>query len=139
MRALSLKGDNLFDGLLRPGDRVDVLFTTHEGAEPSTATLLQNIMVLSVGGIIDRANSTSSRGLASSAVLSVSLEQSQLLTQALEHGTLALVLRNPDDILIAKNTPTANAHDVLPTAGSAKSQTSIKAAESKPAEVVRAR
>jgi pilus assembly protein CpaB len=113
MRALSLRGSTLFDGLLRPGDRVDVLFSTDEGTR-STSTLLQNILVLSVGGVIDQPESSkNSYRNPSSAVVSVTLEQSQLVTQAVQHGKLELALRNPNDIVIVERSAPATAEDVL--------------------------
>jgi pilus assembly protein CpaB len=113
MRALSLRGSSLFDGLLRSGDRVDVLFSTNEGNR-STSTLLQNVLVLSVGGVMDQ-RETPKGGYhnPSSAVVSVTLEQSQLITQALQHGKIELALRNPNDIVIVEKSVPATADDVL--------------------------
>lgn len=141
MRALSLKGSALFDGLLRPGDRVDLLFSTQEGASPGTSTLLQNVMVLSVGGTIDPAakDSTGYRN-PTSVTLSVTLEQSQLITQAQLHGQIALVLRNPDDIVIIEQAAVAAAGDVLKTeTARAQSRPSLTPASTRPQEIVRAR
>ena len=48
MRAYALSdADTSFDGLLRPGDRVDVLWTAAEGAEASV--VMENVLVLTVG------------------------------------------------------------------------------------------
>jgi pilus assembly protein CpaB len=118
MRAVAIDlraGD--FDGLLRPGDRVDVLFTQNakDGAG-TTSTLLQNVLVLSVGGNIARADQTApptplrSSG---SVTLSVSALQAQLVTQAKERGRLTLSLRNPDDITIVQGLPETTTKDVL--------------------------
>jgi pilus assembly protein CpaB len=113
MRGLSLRSSSLFDGLLRPGDRVDVLFSTEQGGR-STSTLLQNVLVLSVGGMVDQAESNSGGYRnPSSAVIGVTLEQSQLITQALQHGTIDLALRNPNDIVIVEKAAPATADDVL--------------------------
>jgi Flp pilus assembly protein CpaB len=99
-RALSLSGrSSTFDGLLRPGDRVDILFTPSTGTD--TSTLLQNILVLAVGGDIQQEDNDSNKKIfmgRKSVTVSVSMEEGQLLTQAERQGTLKLVLRNPEDI-----------------------------------------
>jgi pilus assembly protein CpaB len=118
MRAVAIdlrSGD--FDGLLRPGDRVDVLFTTNpkDGAS-ATTTLLQNLLVLSVGGNIARAdqgNSGASVRAGGSVTLSVSALQAQVVTQARERGRLTLSLRNPDDITLVEGLPETTQRNVF--------------------------
>lgn len=117
MRAVDIDlRSNDFDGLLRPGDRVDVLFTStsKEGAS-STTTLLQNVLVLSVGGSIARADEAAPNAGArgNSVVLSVTTLEAQLLTQARERGRLTLSLRNPDDITLVEGLPETSQKDVL--------------------------
>jgi pilus assembly protein CpaB len=113
-RALALSGNDVtFDGLLRPGDRVDVLFTRASGDE--TSTLLQNLLVLAVGGRVDASDErVSGRSLRGSVSLAVSSEQGQLLTQAEQQGRLTLVLRNPDDIAIVEGLPKTERGDLIP-------------------------
>ena len=107
-----------FEGLLRPGDRVDVLFTT-PGKDPEggvTTTLLQNLLVLSVGGDLGKrggSDETGALGRMGSVTLSATLEQAQLITQAKERGKLGLTLRNPDDIQLVEGVPETTAKDVL--------------------------
>ena len=111
-----------FDGLLRPGDRVDVLFTTLSKDADSgvTTTLLQNLLVLSVGTDLGKRDGATKdkddalvTGRAGSVTLSATLEQAQLLTQAKERGKLGLTLRNPDDIQLVEGVPLTGAKDVL--------------------------
>lgn len=116
MRGFALDGKStIFDGLLRSGDRVDVLFTSaeKEGASGSTVTLLQNLMVLSVGGEItrndDSGKSSSTHG---SVTLSATLEQAQLLAQAEKRGHLTLTLRNAEDIALLESVPETTAKDL---------------------------
>lgn len=106
-----------FDGLLRPGDRVDLLFTAgaKDGAG-STITLLQNLLVLSVGGSIARADEVAgAKALRAggNVTLSASVEQVQLITQAKERGRLSLALRNPDDITVVEGLPETTSADVV--------------------------
>lgn len=115
MRAVTVTSKvNLFEGLLRPGDRVDVLLTSVDGTEggsPTTHALLQNILVLSVGGDLGGSNEGSheaQRGGAS-VNLSVTSEQAAELAQAEHHGRLRLVLRNPNDIELVAVPPRARA------------------------------
>jgi len=115
MRAVPLELRSAdFDGLLRPGDRIDVLFTAGaKGEDGATITLLQNLLVLSVGGMTQRADEAGSplatRG---SVTLSASVEQAQVLTQAQQRGRLALTLRNTDDITLAEGLPETTSRDL---------------------------
>ena len=109
-----------FEGLLRPGDRVDVLFTTpgKDAEGGATTTLLQNLLVLSVGGDLGKRGGTSNDeagglGRMGSVTLSATLEQAQVVTQAKERGKLGLTLRNPDDIQLVEGVPETTAKDVL--------------------------
>ncbi len=115
MRAVAIEGKSTdFDGLLRPGDRVDVLFTANQSEQPgSTVTLLQNLLVLSVGGSIVKtteAQSKLSRG--GTVTLSASVEDAQVLTQAKERGRLSLTVRNADDIVVAAGVAETTARDL---------------------------
>jgi len=117
MRAVSLDGRAIdFEGLLRPGDRVDVVFTStdKEGPSGSTVTLLQNLMVLSVGGDIARNDEQGKRGYTHGSVaLSATVEQAQLLTQAQQRGRLSLTLRNSEDIALLEAVPETTSKDLL--------------------------
>lgn len=101
MRAYALPTDDIdFDGLLRPGDRVDVLLSR---AELGTRTLLQSVLVLTVGpdlGGDERAEESARARQRSRVTLSVSIEQAQLLAQSEGRGTLRLALRNPQDLVL---------------------------------------
>ena len=117
LRAVSLDGRTLdFEGLLRPGDRVDVLFTntSKDDGASSTSTILQNLLVLSVGGHIARtsepANSSTVRG--TSVTVSATVEQAQLLAQAQLRGKINLSLRNCDDIAVVEGVPETYAKDL---------------------------
>jgi len=117
MRGFALDGKSAtFDGLLRPGDRVDVVFTSaeKEGASGSTVTLLQNLMVLSVSGEITRSEDSSKVSAARGSVtLSATVEQAQLLTQAEKRGRLTLTLRNAEDIALLESVPETTDKDLV--------------------------
>ena len=116
-RAVAIDGRTLdFEGLLRPGDRVDVLFTNtgkDDGAS-STSTILQNLLILSVGGTIarngDPVSSAAVRG--TSVTVSATVEQAQLLAQAQLRGKINLSLRNADDIAMVEGVPETYAKDL---------------------------
>ena len=118
LRAVSLDGRSIdFEGLLRPGDRVDVVFTGSDKDGPSgtTITLLQNLLVLSVGGDITRSDDPNKRGYSHGSVtLSATVEQAQVLTQAQTRGRLTLTLRNSEDITVAQGVPETTSRDLLP-------------------------
>jgi pilus assembly protein CpaB len=110
MRAYSIRTDvsNSFGGLLRPGDRVDVLLTTdRHGAGRVSLPLLQNVLVLAAGGDVGGygAGQAGARRPFSQVTVSVTLEQAQRLALAEEQGRMSLVLRNPDDLDVQEDMP----------------------------------
>jgi pilus assembly protein CpaB len=126
MRAVSVPATiaSAFHGLLRPGDRVDLLLTTDRpggGAhERVTFSLLQNILVLSVGDDLGASEHNDQLfGLTTTVSVGVSAEQAQVLAFALDRGPLTLSLRNPEDIETLEGLPETDAEDILrgPQAG----------------------
>lgn len=93
-----------FDGLLGPGDRVDVLFTADgeldlrapNGKVVKATTILQGVLVLSVKGRLMRDLTGTATG--SSIIVLLTPEQSELLAVSQRQGKLSLVLRNSDDL-----------------------------------------
>lgn len=119
MRALTVRtgSTSAFGGLLRPGDRVDVLLTAQRpgGTEQVTVPLLQNNLVLAVGadtGGPDADHEDQGRR-GRDVTLAVTMEQAALLTHAEERGDLQLVLRNPDDVAILEELPETTANDLM--------------------------
>lgn len=104
-------GANPLGRLLRVADHVDVLLETSQ----KTETLLEQVLVLAVGGQIRRDDGLlgdkTVRG--SGVTLSVSPEQAEQLLEAESRGKLRLVLRNPEDERIRPKQP---AGDVVATA-----------------------
>jgi pilus assembly protein CpaB len=105
-RAVSIEAapDSSFAGLLRPGDRVDVLFTVRdlrERGSGQTTVLAQDLLVLSVGlGMrrdYDRDTHHPDEHRGAQVSLQVGLEEAQRLVLARGRGNLRLVLRNPND------------------------------------------
>lgn len=116
MRAVTLSAGqgSTFGGLLRPGDRVDVLHTTTRAGREVTLPLLQNVLVLAVdsdtgGG--ENEERSPSRGRRIS--VSVTLDQAQLLAHADHGGDVTLVLRNPADIALVEDVPETSDEDIL--------------------------
>jgi len=83
-------------GWVRPNDHVDVLSTFRDPVthELTTVTLLQNVLVLAVGG------SEPDGGAAGHATVLVLPEEAELLVLAQELGSLSLALRHPDDLQV---------------------------------------
>ncbi|MDW8247501.1 MAG: Flp pilus assembly protein CpaB [Sandaracinaceae bacterium] len=96
---------SLFNGLLKPGDRVDVLLTVGDLTDRfkwRTSLLLQNVLVLAVGRQLheerlEEGDRGYRLGQARSVTLQVTFEEGALLAHAQEHGRIQLVLRNPSD------------------------------------------
>jgi pilus assembly protein CpaB len=117
MRAVTImaqQGSSL-GGLLQPGDRVDILLTTFKGGQPVTVPLLQNVLVLAVGSYTGTQNVRSGgQGRSANQVtLSVTVQQSAVVTYAQRVGSLSLTLRNPDDIAILEDLPETDRDDIL--------------------------
>lgn len=116
MRAIAIDGRVAdFDGLLRPGDRVDVLLSLGgQDNAAGTMTLLQNLLVLSVGGTTSRSdNNEKTYGRGSTVSVAVTVEQAQVLTEALRRGKLTLTLRNGDDITLVEGVPETTSKDLV--------------------------
>lgn len=120
-RAVTVRASasSTFGGLLRPGDRVDVLLTTERGEGAATVPLLQNVLVLAVGRNLG-APSAGQMGevqelvgsMSPDVTLSVTLLQAQALTHADQRGHLTVVLRNPDDVAVVSNPPETTDADI---------------------------
>jgi pilus assembly protein CpaB len=122
MRALAIRADTSsgFGGLLRPGDRVDVLLTAERGEDDErvTLSLLQNVLVLAVGTDTGAARAARPGEVhrtrhQNEVTLSVTVEQAQLVTYARDSGELALALRNPDDVRVQSDLPETSHQDVI--------------------------
>jgi pilus assembly protein CpaB len=121
-RAMSVPVDNIsgVSGLLRPGDRVDILGTfpissqdqviPEAGGSDSvgyvTMTLLQNVTLLAVGQEISgvtsgqQQGSGRARGGYSTVTAAVTIDEAELVTIAQTRGELTLLLRHTEDIEI---------------------------------------
>ncbi|MBI5512398.1 MAG: Flp pilus assembly protein CpaB [Deltaproteobacteria bacterium] len=135
MRAITVQTNvtGSFGGLIRPGDRVDVLATlsrTSDDSQRVTIPLLQNVLVLAAGrdtGGEAQRQTVNGTGAApnqsvevAQVTLSVCMEDAALLTYAGDRGGgggrhtgLVMVLRNPEDIAIIEGLPETNIDDIF--------------------------
>lgn len=115
-RAVSIEADatSTFGGLLRPGDRVDVVLTARQGTHDVATTILQNVLVLATGADLgaDLRRDRRESGRVGQVTLSMTLEQSQTLAVAASRGELTLVLRNPDDITVVQGLPARSSEEL---------------------------
>lgn len=103
------------NGLLRPGDYVDVLVTLRDegldGKRTAAVVLLQRVLVLAVGsetqpqGFADAREERAAYGRERELTLSLKMEEAQLLSLARERGTLSVALRDPMDSKIVEGIP----------------------------------
>ncbi len=115
-RAMSMPVDAIsgVSGLLKPGDRVDILATFpvgnkdqvvvnergEDGVGYITLSLLQNVTLLAVGQEISDVPTGDQRQQAgySTVTLSVTIEEAELITISQTRGKMMLLLRNRDDV-----------------------------------------
>ncbi|TXD38954.1 Flp pilus assembly protein CpaB [Lujinxingia vulgaris] len=116
-RAMTIPVDAIsgVSGLLRPGDRVDILGTFPVGTEDNlipeaagndsigyvTMNLLQNVTLLAVGqevSDIPSGDARGNRGQYSTVTLSLTPSEAELLVISQTRGKLMLLLRHRDDI-----------------------------------------
>jgi pilus assembly protein CpaB len=103
MRALTFPVDeeSSLSGMLSPGDRVDIFFTTTAGNETVTVPLLVSVPILATGirtvanaaFVPDRQQAGSYRTV----TVSVSPEDAAKITLAQDSGKITLTLRQPED------------------------------------------
>ncbi|MFA6582756.1 MAG: Flp pilus assembly protein CpaB [Elusimicrobiaceae bacterium] len=115
-RGVSLKVTNDILGLIKPGDRIDIL-VTFEGVmndgrkEKVTATILQNILVLGVGGDLgqgmtarqakdQQSKTNEAKAYSDQGVLSLSLDpaEAQYLALAQKQGDVSITVRGLGDM-----------------------------------------
>ena len=123
MRALTLKANasSAFGGLLRPGDRVDVLLTANAPGDERrvTVSLLQSVLILAVGVDTGGPDQAEAENLEASTIqgfdvsIAVTLEQATLITHARDRGPLQLVLRNPGDEVPVEGIPDISDSDLI--------------------------
>ncbi len=110
MRAFALSEQDVsFDGLLRPGDRVDVVFNPQQGS--SAQILLANVLVLTVGTDLGQEQGAPSGARRGRVTLSVTPEQATLLAHKENYGRFRLALRNPQDALVKPSADAALHHE----------------------------
>lgn len=103
MRALTFPVDEeaSISGMLAPGDRIDLFFTTTSGNEPVTLPLLLNVPVIATG-VRTIANESyfsekDQPGQYRTVTVSVSPEDAAKITLAQDAGKVTVTLRQPHD------------------------------------------
>lgn len=96
-RAITIDADARasFSGLLRPGDRVDILSEPAEGT--GFRPLLSDVPVVAVDHVFRRSAAGDDPSGTSTLTLSVSPAESESLAAALGRGGIQVLLRNPRD------------------------------------------
>ena len=130
MRAVTIRAGLIsnFAGLLRPGDRVDVLLTTDKiggneaaGTGRVSLTLLQSVLVLATGQntggqeqrITQNRPGQQTMTSYNQVTLSVRQDQVQVIALAQDRGDLMLSLRNPDDVASRTDLQETTERDIL--------------------------
>lgn len=99
-RAISIPVNNItaLHGLINTGDRVDVLVTFNARGEqkaPGTSTIIQNVPVLAVNGNLE--GGAGSKQELQTVTIMVDPIGAQQIALAIQHGSIQLALRSPDD------------------------------------------
>lgn len=105
-RALTFPVDlvSSLSGLLRPGDRIDLMVTLSDG-KSVTLPLLKNVTILATGGIVDDEGRISEDGDYQTITITVSPLNAAKITHARNVGNVTVVLRSgkEGDKIIARN------------------------------------
>lgn len=114
--------------LIRPGDYVDVIGDFKDDKDQGrSVVLLQRVLVLAVGN--ETETQKKKKSFREQAItLSVRLQDAQLVSVALEHGGLTVVLRNPDDQELMLDVPDMPASALLSERARAQVQEHARAA-----------
>ena len=142
VRASGGMDDTRGNALVRPGDYVDVVLTSANGDshEETSSVLLQRVLVLAVGQQT-RAGSSEAKTLDYAPnqdkllTLSLSLEEIQLVSLALEKGHLSVAVRNPDDPAIQNDIPDLKASALLEVKARVQARTRARAGSSAPVRI----
>lgn len=108
VRASQAGSDPAGNGLVRPGDYVDVIVTlnAHDPGAAAAVVLLQRVLVLAVGSRTEPhrfGEDDDGRAIEHELTLSLKIEEAQLLSLARERGTLSVALRAPNDSKVIEN------------------------------------
>jgi pilus assembly protein CpaB len=130
---IAARTTSTFGGLLRPGDRVDVLLAVGSRDDLSSwrqVVVVENLLVLAVGqefevrepepGTEEQQAREIRFGHATHITLQVTAREGALLTVARQRGTLGLLLRNPNDVELGGEHPDIVAADILEPARRAR-------------------
>jgi len=102
-RALTVEVDtvNSINGMLRPGDRIDLIYTgkAKGSDEEMTLPLLSNVNVLATGQTVTRQDDKTGQERSFAAItLELSPRDADRIVVARQGGRLTAVLRHPDDL-----------------------------------------
>ena len=99
MRAVTIRAEGKAAGLVRPGDRVDVIATFPQPGSSEHRTgvvLMQNVLVLGRGNGPASGSTPDGSDLA----FSLSLQNAQIMAVAADKGKISVAVRSPDDVRI---------------------------------------
>ena len=126
-RALTIPVDmsGSLAGMLKPGDRIDILgtFARGQGTDWATVTLLQNVLVIATGDIRGEGEESTGGGggsgqgprTFSNITVSVDLEEAELLVFSMQRGPINVALRSREDIETLDDIPDKNFGDIFDT------------------------
>jgi len=120
--------------LIHPGDFVDILCVC--GTAKESSVLLQRVLVLATGTTTSAASSSKdTERQVSVLTLSTSLQESQLLSVAMENGKLTAVVRNPSDQRVTDSPADVSAESVTDATRRQAIQNPRRAARTAPIEL----
>lgn len=146
VRASGGMDDTRGNALIRPGDYVDVVLTSEGGDshEQTSGVLLQRVLVLAVGEQT-RAGSGDNKAVEFAPMqdklltLSLSLEEIQVVSLAVEKGRLSVAVRNPDDPAVQNDIPDLKASALLEAKTRVQARARARTASTAPVRIEEAR
>lgn len=102
MRALAVRVNaaSTAGGFILPNDRVDILLIRQINGDTRSETILRNIRVLAIDQTVEQVDAEKKAVVVAqdTATLELTPEQTELISQAQQQGTLALALRSIEDM-----------------------------------------
>ncbi len=95
--AVSVEAETTAGGFILPGDKVDLILTRKANGGAHSETILENIRVLAIDSTTAGEQAEKNLNPKRTATLELTLDQSEIVAQSQQTGTISLALRSAQD------------------------------------------